>query len=68
MRAAWTAFTKTGDPGWPRYDSQRRLVQIFDSATKVAVYPEDVSRRIWQNHKFVPLPLLDKVNDKDSPN
>jgi para-nitrobenzyl esterase len=58
MRAAWTAFAATGDPGWPRYDSQQRLVQIFDAKPLVTVYPEETSRRLWQRHSFQPLPLL----------
>jgi para-nitrobenzyl esterase len=57
-RAAWTGFAATGDPGWPRYDPRQRLVQVFDSPPEVVGYPEEVSRRIWQDHRFSPLPLL----------
>lgn len=59
LRAAWTAFAATGDPGWSRYDTRQRLVQVFDSRSQVAVYPEEVSRRIWQDYAFPPLPLLE---------
>ena len=31
MRAAWTAFAAHGDPGWPAYDAEQRLVQLFDT-------------------------------------
>ena len=31
MRAAWTAFAAHGDPGWPAYDAEQRLVQLFDA-------------------------------------
>ena len=31
MRAAWTAFAADGDPGWPAYDAEQRLVQLFDA-------------------------------------
>ena len=58
LRAAWTAFATRGDPGWPRFDAERGLVHVFDSPSKVVTYPEDASRRIWQNHAFDPLPLL----------
>ena len=58
LRAAWTAFATTGDPGWPPYDTQRRLVQIFDADPVVTAYPEETSRRLWQNHRFQALPLL----------
>jgi para-nitrobenzyl esterase len=58
FRAAWTTFATTGDPGWPAYDPQRRLVQIFDAEPTVAAYPEEASRRLWQGHGFGALPLL----------
>ena len=58
MRAAWTAFAVTGDPGWPAYDAQRRSTRIFDRTPAVTAYPEETSRRVWQDHRFDPLPLL----------
>jgi para-nitrobenzyl esterase len=58
MRTAWTAFATTGDPGWPAYDTERRLVQVFDAEPVVTSYPEETSRRLWQDHSFSPLPLL----------
>ncbi len=51
MRSAWTAFARTGDPGWPVYDAQR-LVQLFDTVPAVAPYPEEASRLIWQDYRF----------------
>ncbi|MCO1574710.1 carboxylesterase family protein [Crossiella sp. SN42] len=58
MRAAWTAFATHGDPGWPAYDPEQRLTQVFDIEPIVTAYPEDASRLIWQHHTFAPLPLL----------
>lgn len=55
MRAAWTAFATHGDPGWPVYDPARRLVQLFGTRPVVTTYPEEVSRRIWQDHTFAAL-------------
>ena len=52
MRAAWTAFAADGDPGWAAYDTERRLVQLFDTHPTVVAYPEETSRRIWQDHAF----------------
>ncbi|WP_030373032.1 carboxylesterase/lipase family protein [Streptomyces rimosus] len=57
MRAAWTAFAADGDPGWPAYDGDRRLVQLFDTRPTVTAYPEETSRLIWQDHTFSPLAL-----------
>lgn len=58
IRAAWTAFAAHGDPGWPAYDSDRRLTQVFDGPSTVTVYPEEASRLLWQDHTFPALPLL----------
>jgi para-nitrobenzyl esterase len=58
FRSAWTAFATTGDPGWPAYDTEQRLVQLLDTEPTVAAYPEEVSRRMWERHSFAPLPLV----------
>jgi len=57
FRSAWTTFATTGDPGWPAYDSERRLVQLLDAEPTVAAYPEEASRRLWERHTFAPLGL-----------
>ncbi|MFC1408821.1 carboxylesterase/lipase family protein [Streptacidiphilus sp. N1-12] len=57
MRSAWTSFAAHGDPGWPVHDSGQRLVQCFDSRSAITAYPEERSRRIWQDHTFAALPL-----------
>ncbi|CAL9491744.1 carboxylesterase/lipase family protein [Streptomyces sp. enrichment culture] len=57
FRAAWTDFARTGDPGWPAYDTQQRLVRVFDAEPTVAPYPEETSRRLWEGYEFTPLPL-----------
>ncbi|MFC8414379.1 carboxylesterase/lipase family protein [Streptomyces coelicoflavus] len=58
FRASWTAFARSGDPGWPAYDTDRRLVQVLDAEPKVAPYPQETSRRLWDGHEFAPLPLV----------
>ncbi|MCX5049077.1 MULTISPECIES: carboxylesterase/lipase family protein [unclassified Streptomyces] len=60
FRRSWTAFARSGDPGWPAYDRERRLVQVLDAEEKAAVrpYPEEASRRLWEGHEFGELPLL----------
>lgn len=57
VRGAWTAFATHGDPGWPAYDTARRLTQLFDTRPAVAAYPEETSRLLWQDHVFPALPL-----------
>jgi para-nitrobenzyl esterase len=61
MRGAWTSFATDGDPGWPAYDRERRLTRVFDPSPAVVPYPEEVSRRIWQDHVFSALPLITRV-------
>ncbi|MEO3862688.1 carboxylesterase family protein [Acrocarpospora sp. B8E8] len=58
MRAAWTRFAVDGDPGWPAYDSEQRLAQIYDAQPKVAPYPAETSRLVWRHHTFAPLTPL----------
>ncbi|MFI8167927.1 carboxylesterase/lipase family protein [Streptomyces sp. NPDC085931] len=58
FRSSWTAFARTGDPGWPAYDEERRLVQVLDAEPVVAPYPEEAARRLWEGYEFAPLPLL----------
>jgi para-nitrobenzyl esterase len=57
MRAAWTGFATSGDPGWPAYDPEQRLTRVFDRTSEVTAYPEEASRRVWRDHRFDPLPL-----------
>ncbi|ELP63777.1 carboxylesterase/lipase family protein [Streptomyces turgidiscabies] len=57
FRSAWTSFAATGDPGWPAYDTERRLVLLLDTEPSVAAYPEEASRRLWEGHTFGVLPL-----------
>ncbi|MFF7314839.1 carboxylesterase family protein [Streptomyces sp. NPDC008137] len=58
FRASWTAFAWSGDPGWPAYDEQERLVQVLDAEPVVGAYPEETSRRLWEGYGFPALPLL----------
>ena len=57
LRRTWTTFATTGDPGWPAYDPEHRLTQVFDSVTTVAAYPEERSRLLWRDCPFSTLPL-----------
>ncbi|MEU1934573.1 carboxylesterase/lipase family protein [Streptomyces coeruleorubidus] len=58
FRQSWTAFARTGDPGWPAYDGERRLVQVLDAKPEARAYPEEASRRLWEGYDFSALPLL----------
>ena len=47
MHAAWIAFAQTGDPGWPRYELDRRLTQRFDTTVEVVEDPMPEQRALW---------------------
>ncbi|MEU5536762.1 carboxylesterase family protein [Streptomyces sp. NPDC020362] len=64
FRRSWTAFARTGDPGWPAYDTDERLVQVLDAEPTVTTYPRETSRRLWEGHAFLPLPLLGQEADR----
>ncbi|AQZ70286.1 carboxylesterase [[Actinomadura] parvosata subsp. kistnae] len=57
VRAAWTAFAATGDPGWPAYEQEGRLTWVVGAEPAVAAYPEETSRALWAGYGFDPLPL-----------
>jgi para-nitrobenzyl esterase len=57
VRAAWTAFAATGDPGWPTYDPHERHTWVIDTDPAVTPYPEETSRRLWADHPFAPVDL-----------
>jgi para-nitrobenzyl esterase len=57
IRGAWTAFAAHGDPGWPSYDAEHRLTQLFDTPSTVTTYPEEASRLLWEDHTFPALLL-----------
>ncbi|WP_329348472.1 carboxylesterase family protein [Streptomyces sp. NBC_01261] len=52
FRASWTAFARTGDPGWPAYDTEGRSVRVLDAEPVVTAYPEEASRRLWEGYAF----------------
>ena len=48
MHQRWIAFARTGDPGWPGYDLDRRPVMVFDgSDDRVVDDPAGDERRLW---------------------
>jgi para-nitrobenzyl esterase len=47
MHAAWVAFARTGDPGWPAYDAATRPVQVFGGLSGVVPDPRPEQRGLW---------------------
>jgi para-nitrobenzyl esterase len=58
LRRTWTTFAATGEPGWPAYDPEHRLTQVFDEVTAAAAYPEERSRLLWRDFPCSTLPLV----------
>ncbi|MEV4611469.1 carboxylesterase family protein [Kitasatospora sp. NPDC049258] len=50
LRASWTAFATSGDPGWPRFTADHPVARIWDAEPSEVVDPLAESRRIWAHH------------------
>ncbi len=48
MHSAWIAFATSGDPGWPRYDLNRRATMRFDTVSQVVDDPRPWERALWE--------------------
>ena len=48
MHAAWTAFVKTGDPGWTRYALEQRATMVFDDQSVLKNDPMGAERAAWE--------------------
>ncbi|KQY21473.1 carboxylesterase [Cellulomonas sp. Root485] len=48
MHATWIAFAATGDPGWPRYDHNRRSTMRFDTTSELVDDPRAWERALWE--------------------
>ncbi len=47
MHGAWVAFARSGDPGWPCYDLERRTTMRFGDRCEVLADPGSDERRLW---------------------
>lgn len=50
LRTAWTSFAATGDPGWPRFDPERRWTRVWDTIPQDGPYPLADTYPIWAGH------------------
>lgn len=51
MHTAWVAFATSGNPGWPRYDLDRRATMRFDIASQVVDNPHPAERALWEGRR-----------------
>ena len=47
MHQAWVRFARTGDPGWGRYDEQRRSTMRIDTEWAEVEDPRSAERQAW---------------------
>ncbi len=50
---AFVRFARTGDPGWPAYDPDRRQTMVFDTENRVENDP-----RQWERELFARVPYI----------
>ncbi|HEX7734535.1 MAG TPA: carboxylesterase/lipase family protein [Ktedonobacteraceae bacterium] len=51
MHASWVSFARYGDPGWPRYNLERRASMRFDLESEVVDDPHSVERKLWEGRR-----------------
>ncbi len=44
---AWAGFAHHGDPGWPAYETDRRLTAVLGSSRRLLEKPLEAERRAW---------------------
>ena len=47
MHKVWCEFIKTGEPGWPAYDTSTRATMFFDDVCEVVENPDPEERAAW---------------------
>jgi carboxylesterase type B len=48
MHGAWVAFAAAGEPGWPKYELDRRATMRFDTVSRVVDDPRSFERTLWK--------------------
>jgi para-nitrobenzyl esterase len=66
MMDAWTAFARTGDPGWSAYRTPERSTMIFNLQRDVVPHPRDELRALWDDYDF-PYLALSLAPEPDAP-
>ena len=51
MHAAWVAFIKNGNPGWPQYDLEKRATMRFDLTSEVVNDSRSAERKLWEGKR-----------------
>ncbi len=51
MHAAWVAFARGGNPGWPQFDLKRRATMRFDTSSHLVEDPHQAERVLWEGRR-----------------
>jgi para-nitrobenzyl esterase len=62
IHAAWVAFATSGDPGWPKYNLQRRATMRFDTTCEVVNDPLHKERALWEGQRQLLPPCKETTN------
>ncbi|MFE7778534.1 carboxylesterase family protein [Streptomyces sp. NPDC057445] len=49
MHAAWTSFARIGDPGWDKYDTERRATMRIAEDWTLTYDPRAAERQAWHH-------------------
>ena len=52
LRAEHLACATTGDPGWARFRTSRRMTRVHGPDALLTTYPEERSRALWSDQRF----------------
>jgi para-nitrobenzyl esterase len=47
MQDAWLAFARCGDPGWPAYDTAKRVTRRLGCSSRLESDPQGAERAFW---------------------
>jgi para-nitrobenzyl esterase len=48
MHRTWAEFARSGDPGWPAYERERRTTMVFGERCRLVEDPRSGERRLWE--------------------
>lgn len=51
MHAAWVAFARSGNPGWPLFDLKRRATMRFATSSHLVEDPHQAERLLWEGRR-----------------
>jgi len=51
VHSAWVAFARNGNPGWSRYELERRATMRFNITSEVVNDPQATARKVWEGRR-----------------